>query len=205
MVILSLFCLQAQAQTFEIKGGLTLANVSANMGDLASIDYKWNAGFHIGTFIDVPFNDLLSLEPGLLFSTKGMRYDEELEGVKMKAVTNMYYLNIPVALKITENLGFGFKVYGLAGPYLGFGLFGKNTYEALGVKTKEDIKWGSGENDDFRTIDYGLTFGGGLEVNSIQFEISYDLGLANIAADQSNDLSIKNKVLRFTIGYRFGK
>ena len=43
-----------------------------------------NPGFHIGATMDYPFSDVLSLETGLLLSTKGVKNKEEEQGLKIK-------------------------------------------------------------------------------------------------------------------------
>ena len=59
------------------------------------------------------------------------------------------------------------------------------------------------DNDDLKRLDMGLTFGGGVEINAIMLGISYDLGLANISSYQQDGATSKNKVLKFSVGYRF--
>lgn len=207
---LSIFYYQINAQTFGIKGGLNLANMLDKDDDETySNDYSMNPGFHLGLTVDIPFNDFLSFEPGLLFTTKGMKYEDEILGADVTAKANLYYLDIPLSLKASHDLGGGLKMFGAVGPYVGLGLSGKlkGTVEYQGEKEteEEDIKWGSDEDeDDLKRLDMGLTFGGGVEINSIMIGISYDLGLSNIAAYQDYGSTSKNRVLKFSVGYRFG-
>lgn len=210
VITISLICLPSYGQTFGLKGGFNLANMLAKDDDYDSSDeLKMNPGFHAGATMDFPLTDLLSLETGLLFTTKGMKLDEEFLGMKVTANTNLFYLDVPVTLKAKYNLG-SVKIYGAIGPYVGMGLFGnvKGTVEYQGEKETdtEDIRRGSDENeDDLKRLDTGLTFGGGFEVGVIQIGISYDMGLSNISAYTENGATIKNKVLKFSLGYRFGK
>jgi len=204
-----LFCYQTNAQTFGIKGGLNLANMlEKDDDDTYSNDYSMNPGFHLGFTVDVPFNDFLSFEPGLLLTTKGMKYEDEIMGVDIKAKANLYYLDIPLTIKASHDLGGGLKMFGAVGPYVGLGLSGKvkATAEYQGEKEteEEDVEWGSDEDeDDLKRLDMGLTFGAGVEINSILVGISYDLGLSNISAYQDYGTTSKNRVLKFSVGYRF--
>lgn len=207
--LITLFCYQANAQTFGIKGGLNLAKVfEKDDGETYSNDYSMNPGFHLGLTVDVPFNDFLSFEPGLVFTTKGMKYEEEEMGFEIKAKANLYYLDIPLTIKASHDLGGGLKMFGAIGPYLGMGLDGKvkTTVKYLGEEEteEEDLKWGNDKDeDDLKRLDMGLTFGGGVEINSILIGISYDLGLSNISAYQDYGTTSKNRVLKFSAGYRF--
>jgi hypothetical protein len=207
---ITLFCYQTNAQTFGIKGGLNLANMILKDDDETySNDYNMNPGFHLGLTVDVPLNDFLSFEPGLLLTTKGMKYEDEIFEVDMKAKVNLYYLDIPLTLKASYALGEGLKMFGAIGPYVDFGMSGKAkiTTEYQGDKETEevDIEWGSDEDDDdLKRLDMGLTFGGGVEINSIMIGISYDLGLSNISTFQDYGTTSKNRVLKFSLGYRFG-
>jgi len=211
IVLISLFSLQASAQTFGLKGGLNLSNMLDKDDDgTYSNDFKMKPGFHLGATVDLPLNEFLSFESGLLFTTKGTKYEEETMGANLSAKVNLSYLDIPLTLKATHDLGEGIKMFGAVGPYVGIGIGGniKGTFEYQGESEtdEEDIVWGSDEDDaDLKRLDMGLTFGGGVEINLITLGISYDLGLSNNSPYQDNGTTSKNRVLRFSVGYRFGK
>ena len=79
IVFISLFCMQSNAQTFGLKGGLNLSNMlDMDDDDTYSNDYKMKPGFHFGVTMDLPFNDFLLFESGILLTTKGMKYDEKI-------------------------------------------------------------------------------------------------------------------------------
>ena len=209
IVLITLFCFEANAQTIGIKGGLNLANMLEKDDDETySNDYSMNPGFHLGLTVDVPFNEFLSFEPGILLTTKGMKYEEDIAGVDVTVKGNLYYLDVPLTLKASHDLGGGLKMFGVIGPYVGLGLSGKikATAKYLGEEEteEEDVEWGNDEDvDDLKRLDMGLTFGGGVEINSILIGISYDLGLSNISAYQDYGTTSKNRVLKFSVGYSF--
>jgi hypothetical protein len=205
------FCFQTNAQTFGIKGGINLANMlvkddNKNYGN----DYSLRPGFNVGVNVNAPFNDFLSFESGLFITTKGTKYEyeDEITGADVTAKTDLFYLDIPLTFKASHDLGDGLKIFGAIGPYVGIGLSGKARYTVKYQREEEtgeeDIKWGSDDEDDFRRLDIGLSFGGGVEINSFMTGISYDLGLSNISVYQDNGSTIKNSVLKFSVGYRFG-
>lgn len=201
IVLITLFCLQLNAQTFRLKAGLNLSKMLFKDND-ENYDLTMNHGFHIGAIVDMPFNEFLSFESGLLFTTKGYKYEYK-EGFNLKV--KLHYLDIPLTLKASRDLWKGFKIFGTAGPYVGIGLSGKAKGTIEGVSYEDNITWGSSDEDDLKRFEWGLTFGGGVEINSIIIGISYDLGLSNISANQDNGTIAKNKVLKFSIGYIFGK
>ena len=203
IIFISLFCLQANAQTFGLKAGLNLSNMIFKDDD-ENYDLTMNPGFHIGAIVDMPFNDFLSFESGLLFTNKGYKYYEESEGYNYNVKVKLYYLDIPLTIKASHDLGKGLKMFGTAGPYVGVGLSGNVKGNVEGNNNKENINWGSSDKDTFKRLEWGLTFGGGVEINSIIIGISYDLGLSNISSYQDNGVTAKNKVLKFSVGYMFG-
>lgn len=186
------------SQTFGVKAGLNLTNLNVEDNDF---DTKLNPGFHIGPMIDIPINEIFSFESGLFLTTKGLKYSENDNNSNYTSTINMYYIDVPLTAKLTHDLGSS-KIYGIFGPYVGMGLNGKvkyeMTYDGNTVSEEEDIKFGSDE--DLNRLDYGLTLGAGLELNSLLFGLSYDLGLANMSTD---DNKINNRVLRLSVGYKF--
>ena len=73
------------------------------------------------------------------------------------------------------------------------------------IADQEDVNWGSGDQYDLKRFDFGLTFGAGIEINSIQIGLSYGFGLANISPVTDNGMKICNRVLAISAGYKFGE
>ena len=202
------------AQTFGIKGGLNLSNLLAQDDDDTYIDdAKMIPGFHIGATAEFPLTEMFSFETGLLLSTKGFKMSEEEtfmeENYKYEEKLNLLYLDIPLSAKASFDLG-GAKIYGVFGPYLGIGLSGKSKYEVTfdgeTESNEEDVKWGSDEDESYlKRLDFGLTMGAGVEINSFQIGLSYGLGLANISTYTDGGYKINNRVLGISVGYKFGR
>lgn len=201
------------AQTFGVRAGLNLSKMLVKDNDNTYSDnYKMNPGFHIGGTVEFPISDMFSVEADLLLSTKGTRVKEEEtmmgETYEMKAKINLFYIDIPITVKASFDVG-DVKIYGAAGPYIGVGLSGKSKYEiTYNGETETDdekIEWGSDKDEDMlKRLDFGLIFGAGVAINSIQAGLSYGLGLANISADSDDGFNIKNRVLGITVGYTIG-
>jgi len=206
-VFLILTIANSKAQTFKIKGGLNLANMLMKDEDGAFTEgKKTKLNLHAGIMAEQPITDLVSFETGLLLSEKGFKTDEDEDDYSSRL--NLLYADIPLTLKYTRDIE-SYKVYGIFGPYVGIGLSGKTkTTEKYNGRTetnKTSIKWGSDQNnDDLKRLDYGLTVGTGLVIDNIDLGISYDLGLANISPYTGEGVKIKNRILKFSIGYCFG-
>ncbi len=173
------FAMTSNAQKFQLgaKGGVNISNYT---GD----DIESNAlvGFHIGAFINLMFGDNLSLQPEVLFSTQGTKFEDAGDEQDWK----VNYLNIPVMLKYRFNGGFFVE----AGPQIGLKLS-----EDLGGETSEDLI----KNSDVSAA-VGLGFHGksGLGIGA-----RYNMGLSKIADFEFEGVKpdVKNSVIQLSIFY----
>ena len=183
-------------------------------GETYSDDFKMRPGFNIGATAEFPLSEMFSFETGLLLSTKGFNYSLEEtemgETIKLEWNTNLLYLDIPFLAKSSFDLGYDKKIYGTFGPYVGVGISGKSkikaTFEGETETDEETIEWGSDkESSDFKRLDFGLTIGAGVEINSVLIGLNYSLGLANISPNTDNGNMINNRVLGLSVGYKFSR
>ena len=207
-------CPDLYSQTFGVKAGLNLSKVFAkdNFGNYND-DAMWKTGFHAGATAEFKLNKLWSLETGLLLSTKGFKtmLEDTAFGdfVKSENTTSLYYIDIPFNFKAGLTVK-NSKFYASLGPYIGFGIYGKDkgefTLQGQTESFDEPVEWGSDEeNDKVRRLDFGFAMGIGLEFKSIQIGFSYHQGLANISAYRQDGATIRNCVLGLSIAYRFIK
>jgi hypothetical protein len=214
ILIISLFCFSGQVfgQEFGLRAGLNLSNALLEDNDQTfSDDFNSRVGFHLGVTAEVPFTDIFSFQTGLLLSTKGYRASEEFSafGATVAAENNLdlLYLDIPLTGRAAYDLG-GLEVFGVFGPSLGIGLSGNQKSEVTSggstVTEEESIEWGSDEGtDDLNRLDLGLLFGAGVEIESLEVGINYNLGLANILPSNDNGSRFSNRVLMLSVGYKF--
>ncbi|ABQ03163.1 porin family protein [Flavobacterium johnsoniae] len=176
----------AQQTRFGVKGGLNLSNWAG--GDVS--DTKALVGFHVGGFAEIKIIEKLAIQPELLFSTQGTKFDGGAFLGDFDVKTN--YLNIPVLAKyyIVEK----FSVE--AGPQLGILLSAKSN--------GEDVK------DGFKTVDFGFNLGAGYHfTDNVSVNLRYTIGLSPLAdnADIENEGdyydSAKNSVLALSFAYKF--
>ncbi len=212
LLLVSLFFYQTNAQTFAIKGGLSASNINKKDYSTDYSDYSnMKPGFHLGVTADFPLNNSLSVEHGYIFTTKGSRFINDVEGYSYNNTINLYYLDIPLILKVSHNLNEKLKVFGTIGPYISIGLSGKTKFKEkyLGETGLEEytgehtIEWGNNkEEDDLKRPEIGGSIGAGFEINSILFGVSYDFGLSNSLPGNDNYETQKNRVLKVSVGYR---
>ena len=98
--------------------------------------------------------------------------------------------------------------YALAGPYLGFGLSGTSQNEFIVqfmiLQSEESIHFGSDpDSDDLRRLDFGLTLGTGVQLESFRFEFTYGLGLSNLTVDPSRGSMQHSRCFAVSVAYGF--
>ena len=145
---------------------------------------------------EIPVGIDFYVQPGLLFSTKGAKFDDANGEIKR----NISYIEIPVNFLYKPELGDGRMLLGF-GPYAAFAV-GGNT--EIG-NNKNDIEFGNevGENKRF---DAGANLLAGYEFsNRLSFQLNAGLGLVNMynRLDSDNKTTVKNTGFGVSLGYRF--
>jgi len=188
--VCSLLVHVATAQTFGLKGGVNIANMTFSASGM-SISPKSIVGIHIGPVVEFKLQESLYFNTGILYSLKGCKAD--FEGVNSTEKLN--YLEIPLNIAYKFATSETSKFFVQAGPYLGYALSGKDKTD--GETT--DIEFGDGGAKRF---DFGVGIGLGLEFGQLVPSVNYQLGLANINDD--TDIKLKNKVFQISVAYMFG-
>ena len=128
--------IQMQGQVrFGIKGGMNVSGFDMSSMQGVVIDFSNRFAFHAGGFAEIPVGDFFSIQPELLFSSKGARCKIS-EIYKFPAVTGYdeiqimkktyapCYIELPVYMKAGFKVGSGKFIAG-AGPYIAYGVGGK--------------------------------------------------------------------------------
>src|SRR5690554_923139 len=179
------------AQGLGLRAGLNFQNLTGD--EVFFEDAKMTPRFNIGVDYEIAVAPDFYFTPGLLFATKGSKYEFLGEDIQI----GLNYLEVPLNLVYKPVLGDGNLIVAF-GPYVGYGLGGK----AKSDEGDTDIDMGSDEEEDnFKALDmganlsFGYMFGAGL---SLQFNTQ--LGLVNISHD---DDAVKNTGFGLSLGYRF--
>lgn len=192
--------IQAQP-VFGVKAGLNIANVRLS-GPLIQNPSSL-VTFRVGGMVDIPMGEAFSIQPGLFINSKGFEYSDNIEVVSY----NPIYFDIPILLLGKFDAG-GVRAFAGLGPYVGFGFAGKAKLQSGGFSQNFNIQFGNTYLSDFKSVDFGLQFSGGVEFEGgIVLGISYDFGLVNvIPVDNSagqNGATAQHRVLLFSVGYFF--
>lgn len=184
----------AIAQT-GLKGGVNLSNLYVDDID----DENVKVGYHLGIYHQAEITDIISIQPELLFTSKGaeLNYQGFLGGSGNYRY-NLNYIEIPVLVKL--KLG-GFNVH--AGPYAAF-LVGANIKDVDSDGDIQSVE--SLDRDDFNQLDYGLSLGTGFDFDGGTIGARYDFGLneigrSNFAGEAAGDA--KNSAFMLFIGFDF--
>jgi len=175
----------AQQTRFGVKGGLNISSIVG--GDVENANSL--VGFHIGGLAEIHVVEKFFIQPELLFSTQGAKFDGAFGA---DGDVKLNYLNIPVVAKyyIVDK-----KFNVEAGPQLGI---------LLSAKAGDfDIK------DDTKSVDFGFNLGAGYSfTDNFSVGLRYTIGLSPIwddNIDDSGDLydSAKNSNLQLSLAYKF--
>ena len=178
-------CISANAQIFKlgIKGGINYANQTGTDITVNSTNYKTEAisNYHIGLLAEVKLGDRFSIQPEVLYSTQGAKYDAI--GVAQDFTNDIGYISIPVMAKINLNNTFSLEF----GPQASFLMSKKNEVSINSIKNQKDIDFGAGAGLGIRIA------------KSLFLQGRYMVGLSEI----SPDAKVKNSVLQVSAGLLF--
>ena len=114
----------------------------------------------------------------------------------------IYYLELALMGRYNHALDNGGDLFAALGPYYAVALAGRSKTDA----GKENLKFGNGNDADFRRGDMGLKFILGFKPQSLPVSIGVtgDLGLRNLTPGGGNT-SAKNRYYGIQVGYALGR
>ena len=102
MAVFAFSFANAQKAEFGIKGGLNIANQNFSGEEAPSPSSI--IGFHLGGFVDIKIADKFSIQPEVLYSTQGSKFnmlvDIEDTEYDTENTFKLSYINIPVMFNI---------------------------------------------------------------------------------------------------------
>lgn len=165
-----------------IKGGLLFSNLDFGEDD----DFLKNkTGFVGGLFIGGNRGGLLGVEADIFYARKGASVDGSGSDF------DLHMLEIPVLLRVNTGSGSlsGARLYGLAGPSMGFRL--KSEFGGIDIV------------DFTEGYDVNLVLGAGVELTRFLVEVRHNRGLKNISKNFSQSADIKTRSWAVLLGLRF--
>ena len=172
---------KAQNVNIGVKGGLNLFNLNVENGQ----EFDTKVGFHAGLLGHIHLAPQLALQPEVVYSSQGGKYD--VTGGEYKL--NLGYINVPVMVQYMFDNGFRLQ----AGPQVGFLINAKSERPVIG---EIDVK------DAFKTVDFGVGAGLGYVHPASGFGVDarYNLGLSDITDDASK---LTNRGFQLGVFYLF--
>ncbi|MDX1640470.1 MAG: porin family protein [Balneolaceae bacterium] len=161
--------IHAQDRHFGIKGGGAAYQMTSEFGGVSSTSEP-KVGFAAGIYGDFPINRILSIQPEVVFVQKGG--EESNSSVGTSSIT-LNYVDVPLLLKINAPLEGNFKPYIFGGPYAGYLVDASSEADGNSV----DI------NELLEELHYGLKVGVGIRLGNIVVDARYDMGYADIYAE----------------------
>lgn len=197
-VLLMLFAVAGFSQiSFNVKTGL---NLSSYMGENTE-DLGFKPGFRLGVGMEYQFTDLVSLQPTLFISQKGVKESTELtKGLKGDMTINQWYMELPVNAQLRFNLADDINLIGATGPYLAVGVAGKKKFEGGAFGESASVSYDTFGENAYRRFDAGWNIGIGVEIN--RFIVSLDTQLGFCKLYDSEDAS-RNVNIGLLVGYKF--
>lgn len=160
---------------FGIKGGLNLTNMFVD--DVS--DENMKVGFNAGFFAKLPVARGFSIQPELLYTSKGAKltYDNIIEG-EGEYRFNLNYIELPVLAVINVAKNFNLHV----GPYVSY-LAEANIKKLDDDGDMDEIA--DLNTDNFNRWDYGLVGGLGIDISNFTIGARYNYGLNEIGKSGS--------------------
>jgi hypothetical protein len=189
----------AQKTSFGITAGATFASYKATIEGL-SITSKLQPGFTAGVIASIPGAKNFIFRPELNFVQKGGK-DKDDDYVD-KLMLN--YIELPLNVTYNAPTSSGMFFIG-AGPSLNFGLSGKDKWHDNMESGGSDIKFGSGDDADFKAFELSANILAGYQFsNGFFVAANYNTALNNIAPhDDELDSKYHNRYFAIRIGFMF--
>ena len=209
-----------------IKLGYNLGGVMAdftNPGDQKKPDvagypdnFRMKSGFQIGMIADCPVSDVFAIQPGARFAMQGFN-DKYTSNGKSIRQFSLFYLQVPIYAQYRMNIAEETNLLFQAGPYAGFGLFGRQAYSRKGKSVDlndAQKKKTFGKNNDIQdSFDYGISAGVGIEFYRFQILAAYDFGLNKSTLKMDNSrtnsgtyhIDMRNHNFSVTLAVIFGR
>ncbi len=199
------------AQVIGLKLGVNSASLDMDHESISPFKHKTvgAVNLHGGLTVDIKINNLITIEPGFLFTKKTMRYEDGVPNTDFfyQSEYALTYLNIPLPIKFNFKSG-DITYFAFAGGYLDLGMKGELTIkqEIGAIQTLEDYDTWPKTKEERRLekVDYGTTFGVGLIVSDIQFELFSNLGFVDLATEFDSVTTAKNRNFGISLTLRLG-
>lgn len=175
---------------FGIRGGLNLAKFHGDDANFEAVSPKNRTGFCGGAFVAFRLAESFFIQPEVLYTQKGARYEESGEELTVA----LDYVEVPLLFKARFGSG-GARPSLFAGPSAAFKIRSQLEFDG----EKEEV-------EEVKGTEFGIVAGAGLDLaagsGAFVIDARYTWGLTTVL-DSSESADVKNGVWSFSIGYQF--
>ena len=184
------------AQQFGVKAGMNVSSLSSEEG---LSDQGSKIGFNAGVFMNAPLAENFSIQPELMYSQMGDKYNQTIAGTTYARSRHLDYVTLPVMFQYNATPAF----YLEAGPEFGLLVGAKNKF--TNESTNNTIAESANYKDDLNGFNVGIGLGAGYYFTpNVGLTARYVAGLTDIAKDRpSGSDSVKNNVFQVGLAYKF--
>lgn len=181
--------------SFGLKVGVNNANVWDENDESFEANYK--LGWAFGGFLHLPINNIIGIQPELMYSQKGFEGYGTFLGQQYDYSLTSNHIDIPILFVLKPAPAISI----VAGPQYSYLVSERRTFNSQFYSEEEFEQY---ETDDIRKNRFGVNLG--LDINIQRFVISprasWDLS-ENHSDGSSSTPRYKNEFYQLTIGYRF--
>jgi len=173
-----------------VKAGVNIAKLKFEDSSAIEIQNPQNLiGVVAGLYVSKPVSDTVSVRVEGLFSQKGFKSSFKDEDDGEQAKSRLTYVDVPVLLDFSPATTSATRFHVFTGPQISF-----NTKAEVGT----DGEWVEIE-DEVKSTDLGWVLGVGVSSGRFNADVSYALGLSNIAKEGNE---VKNRVFSVKVGVK---
>ena len=185
---------QSDNLRFGLIGGLNYSHFNGGSTE----NFYSRAGFQIGGYAQHNITENFTIQPEIILTLKGASEDVNAGTNELTFTFKFTYLEVPILLKyqLISNPNVPVRPHLFVGPAIALRLSAELEGDLNGETASESLK-------DYKQMDFGMVFGGGLTIPSggsdILIVLKYTLGLVEINKSQGYPSHFKNGV--FTLGF----
>lgn len=183
-----------------VQGGWNVNNYQYKINGIQN-DRTATSGFNAGFFYRGWLGYFGVVEPSLSFTRKGAMNTNTVYPVdNYKVRLDYIQLSVPFMFRAPVDRNVDFTIGG--GPYASVLAHASSKTEYQnGDRIDNNYSIGNGTPDDFTPLDAGLRFQSGLRLGQVNLSAAYDLGLADIAPQ--NNEEIHTRSFSLNLGFFF--
>jgi len=181
---------------FGIKAGM---NVSSLTDDAGLEDQGSKIGFNAGVFANIPVAESFSIQPEVIYTQYGDKYDQVVLGNRYSRARHLDYVAVPVMFQYNFVPNF----YLEAGPEFGFMVSAKNKFKN---ETNNNTISETGDyKDSLNTFNFGIGIGAGYYfTDNIGITARYIAGVTDIYKDRVGDPdAVRNNTFQVGLAFKF--